>query len=188
MKTKKKTVLNIVIILFILSFFVTPLGHYGKIFLNQIFSFSPPIVEEASREKITDYSWRLKDAEWNFFNFEKSKGKVVFINFWASWRLPSEAELKSIQALYDDYKDKVDFYIITNENRPPVEEFMEKLKFNFPVTYLIIGDKSSVEAPENPPHTYIIDKKGFIVVDKEGIADWDTNEVRILLDSLLIAP
>ena len=188
MKTKKKTVLNIVIILFILSFFVTPLGDYGKVFLNQIFSFSPPIVEEASRERITDYSWRLKDAEWNFFNFEKSKGNVVFINFWASWRLPSEAELKNIQVLYDDYKDKVDFYIITNENRPPVEEFMEKHEFSFPVTYLIIGDKSSVEAPEKPPHTYIIDKNGFIVVDKAGIADWNTSKVRVLLDSLISTP
>jgi len=186
MKTKKKTVLNIVIILFILSFFVTPLGHYGKIFLNQIFSFSPQIVEENNRERITDYSWRLKDAEWKFFNFEKSKGKVVFINFWASWRLPSEAELKSVQALYDDYKDKVDFYIITNENKPPVEEFMNKNKFNFPVTYLIIGDRSSIPVPEKPPYTYIIDKNGFIVVNKDGIADWNTSKVRFLLDSLII--
>ncbi|WP_339337775.1 MULTISPECIES: TlpA family protein disulfide reductase [unclassified Croceitalea] len=185
MAVKKKTVLNIVVILFILSFFITPLGHYGKLFLNQIFSFSPEIVEIADRKKISDYSWRLKDAEWNFFNFEKSKGKVIFINFWASWRLPSEAELKSIQALYDDYKDKVDFYIITNENRPPVEEFMAKNKFHFPVTYLIIGDKSSVKVPEKPPYSYIIDKEGTVVVEKDGIADWNTSRVRALLDDLL---
>lgn len=185
MNTKKKTVLNIFFILFILSFFVTPLGHYGKLFLNQIFSFSPTIIEEASRKKITDYSWRLKDAEWNFFNFEKSKGKVVFINFWASWRLPSEAELRSIQSLYDEYKDKVDFYIITNENRPPVEEFMNKNNFNFPVTYLIVGDKSSVKVPKKPPHSYIITKNGSIVIDKAGIADWYTSKVRNLLDDLI---
>lgn len=185
MKKRKKTVLNVIVILFILSFFVTPLGHYGKLFLNQIFSFAPSIVPDTDRNKITDYSWRLKDADWNFFNFEKSKGKVVFINFWASWRLPSEAELKSIQNLYDDYKEQVDFYIITNEDRPPVEEFMEKNNFHFPVTYLIIGDKSSVEVPEKPPHSYIIDKAGIIVVDKEGIADWNTGKVRNLLDDLL---
>ncbi|WP_394975814.1 TlpA family protein disulfide reductase [uncultured Croceitalea sp.] len=185
MKNRKKTILNVIVILFILSFFVTPLGHYGKIFLNQIFSFSPSIVPEADRKKITDYSWRLKDAEWNFFNFEKSKGKVVFINFWASWRLPSEAELKGIQKLYDDYKGQVDFYIITNENRPPVEEFMEKNSFHFPVTYLIIGDKSSVKPPGKPPYSYLIDKEGNIVIDKEGIADWNTSKVRNILDDLL---
>ena len=185
MKNRKKTVLNVVIILFILSFFITPLGHYGKLFLNQIFSFSPPIVPEVDRKKITDYSWRLKDAEWNFFNFDRSKGKVIFINFYASWRLPSEAELKSVQNLYDDYNDKVDFYIITNEEREPVEEFMEKNDFHFPVTYLIIGDKSSVKVPEKPPHSYIIDKEGNIIIDKGGIADWDTAKVRNLLDDLI---
>ena len=186
MKNRKKTILNVIIILFILSFFVTPMGYYGKLFLNQIFSFSPSIIPESDRVKISDYSWRLKDAEWEFFNFEKSKGKVVFINFWASWRLPSEAELKSVQALYDDYKDKVDFYIITNEDRPPVEEFMEKNNFHFPVTYLIIGDKSSVKIPEKPPYSYIIDKEGTIIIDKEGIADWDTGKVRKLLDDLIV--
>lgn len=185
MAVKKKTIFNIVVILFILSFFVTPLGHYGKLLLNRIFSFAPEIVKVDNRKKITDYSWRLKDANWDFFNFERSKGKVVFINFWASWRLPSEAELKGIEALYDDYKDKVDFYFITNENRPPVEEFMEKNNFHFPVTYLIIGDKSSVQAPELPPYTYVVDRQGFIVVEKEGIADWDNTKIRTLLDRLI---
>jgi len=185
MAVKKKTVLNVISILFILSFFVTPLGHYGKLFLNRVFSFSPYVVEESNRKKITDYDWRLKDAEWNFFNFEKSKGNVVLINFWASWRLPSEAELQSVQDLYDQYKGKVDFYIITNENRPPVEEFMIKQKLNFPVTYLIIGDKSAVKVPEKPPYSYVIDKEGYIVIEQDGIADWNTSTVRSLLDELL---
>ena len=99
--------------------------------------------------------------------------------------MPSEAELKSVQALYEDYGDKVDFYIITNENKPPVETFMEKNDFNFPVTYLIIGDKSSVKVPEKTPYSYIIDKEGAIVIEKEGIADWNTSKVRGLLDDLL---
>src|SRR5690606_13224088 len=126
MKISKKTVLNIVLILVVLSFFVTPMGHYGKILLNRMFSFSPPVIEKEERKQITDYDWRLKDADWNFFNFERSKGKVVFINLWASWKLPSEAELASVQELYDKYEGKMDFYIITNENEPPVEAFIDR--------------------------------------------------------------
>jgi len=61
-----------------------------------------------------------------FFNFKQSKGKVVFVNFWASWVLPCEAELQSIQKFYDAYKGDVDFYIITNEEREPVEAFMQQ--------------------------------------------------------------
>ncbi len=184
MKISRKTLLNILLIAFVVSFFVTPLGYYGKVWLNKIFSFSPSVTEVSDREKIADYNWKLKDEEWNFFNFKKSKGNVVFINLWASWRLPCVAELQSVQKLYDTYGDKIDFYIITDEERPPVEAFMEEHEFTFPVTYLIIGEKAAVDT-EEPPRSYIIDKRGNIVVQKEGIADWNSSKVHQLLDELI---
>ena len=81
----KKTVITLIIIAFIASFFVTPLGYWGKIGLMRVFTTSPAIIEVAEREQLHDYNWKLKDSNWDFFNFEKSKGKVVFIKFWASW-------------------------------------------------------------------------------------------------------
>ncbi|MGY8915802.1 MAG: TlpA family protein disulfide reductase [Flavobacteriales bacterium] len=184
MKITKKTFFNILLIAFIVSFFVTPVGYYGKVLLNKIFSFSPNVTEESDRERITDYDWRLKDAQWNFFNFKKSKGNVVLINLWASWKLPCVAELASIQDLYDKYKDKMDFYIITNEEREPVEAFMEEHGFTFPVTYLIIGEKMPI-SDEVVPSSYLLDKSGNIVIHKEGIADWDNSKVRDILDELI---
>jgi len=185
MKIKKKTVLNILVMALILSFFVTPLGHYSKRFLIGLFAFSPTVIQKQDRKQLADYEWRLKDENWDYFQFEKSKGKVVFINFWASWRLPCEAELASIQKLYDKYNKQVDFYLITNEERPPVEAFMEKRGFDFPVTYLIIGDKAPIVPPEKVPFTYIIDKEGYIAIAKEDIADWDSAVVTDLLDTLI---
>ncbi|MCL6267904.1 TlpA family protein disulfide reductase [Flagellimonas myxillae] len=184
MKKGKKTLINSILILFVLSFFITPMGHFGKVLLNRFFASSPPIIEVSQREKITDYDWKLKDAEWNFFNFERSKGNVIFINLWASWRLPSEAELASIQDMYDRYKGQMDFYIITNENRPPVEEFMDKKGFTFPVTYLIIGEKTPID-PDTVPASYLIDKSGNIVIYKKKIADWSNEKVYALLDALI---
>ncbi len=184
MKKRKKTILNILLILFVLSFFVTPLGYESKVFLNRIFAFSPDIIPEQERETIEDYNWQLKDENWNFFNFNKSKGKVIFVNFWVSWKVPSVAELKSIEKLYHDYKDKVDFYIITNEEREPVEELMSKRGFNFTPTYLIIGEKMPFKEFK-APSTYIVNKYGEIVVKREGIANWNSKEVRKLLDELV---
>lgn len=184
MRINRKTILNIALILFVLSFFITPMGHYGKILLNRLFSFSPPLIAEAEREKIADYDWELKDEEWNIFNFQRSKGKVIFINLWASWKLPSEAELASVQQMYDRYKGRMEFYIITNENRKPVEEFMKKHGFTFPVTYLIIGEKMPID-PNEVPSSYLIDKSGNIVVYKQKIADWSTPKVYNLLDRLI---
>ncbi len=169
MKIKKKTVLNILLFAFILSFFLTPLGYHSKVFLNQLFAGNPTIIAQDNRIQIPDYQWTLKDPQWEFFSFEKSKGKVVFINFWASWRLP-----------------RVDFYIISDEERPPVQAFMEEKKFDFPVTYLIIGERSPFQVL-TAPGTYVIDKQGNIVIQEEGIADWDTSKIHELLDSLLAA-
>jgi thiol-disulfide isomerase/thioredoxin len=184
MAVKRKTVLNILLIVFVLSFFVTPLGYHGKILLNRLFAGTPEVIPLEERIAIPDYDWRLKDENWKFFSFERSKGKVVFINFWASWRLPSAAELKSVQNLYEDFKGKVDFYIITDEEREPVKEFMEENGFFFPVTYLIIGDKSPLPILE-PPGTYILDRDGKVAVKREGIADWDSRTVNELIESLL---
>lgn len=184
MKIKKKTFWNVLLILGILAFFVTPLGYYGKVFLNRIFASQPEVISSSEREQLESYSWTLKDDAWRPFNFTKAEGEVTFINFWASWRLPSAAELKGIQSLYDDYGDRVQFYIITNEEREPVEEFMAKNDFDFPVTYLIIGEPAPVDT-ESVPATYVIGKDGKIAIAQKGIADWDNARVRELLDELL---
>ncbi len=184
MKSKKKTILNVAVILLILSFFFTPIGHYGKVFLNRLVAFSPEEITIENRVAV-DYDWKLKNDKWEFFNFEKSKGNVVFVNFWASWRIPSEAELKGVQNLYDSYKGKVDFYIITNELREPVKLFMEERKYNFPVTYLIIGEKMPFNA-EVIPSSYILDKKGRVAMKNDDIADWDSSNVYELLEELLV--
>ena len=186
MKIKKKTLLSVLFFAFILSFFFTPLGYHSKVFLNHLFAFSPSVIAEEDRIQIPDYQWTLKDPNWDFFSFKRSKGKVVFINFWASWRLPCAAELASIQNLYDAYKDRVDFYIITDEEREPVLEYMEEKKFNFPVTYLIIGERAPFEVL-TPPASYLIDKKGMIVIEQEGIADWDNRKIYSIVDALLKA-
>ncbi|MGI9546408.1 MAG: TlpA family protein disulfide reductase [Flavobacteriaceae bacterium] len=184
MKISRKTIVNILLIGLVVSFFVTPLGYHGKVLLNRLFSFSPKVIEFSQTDQITDYNWQLKDPQWNFFNFERSRGRVIFINFWASWRLPCAAELRSIEKLYDRYGDQVDFYIITDEEREPVEEFMLKNDFHFPLTYLIIGERAPMTIPE-PPASYIIDKEGYIRVQQNGIADWDNKKIYALVDELI---
>ena len=184
MKVSKKTVVNILIIVVVVSFFVTPLGYHGKVLLNRIFSFNPTVYSQSEAVQIDNYNWQLKDAEWNFFDFNRSRGNVVFINFWASWRLPCAAELQSIQNLYDRYGELVDFYIITDEERPPVEEFMLENEFTFPVTYLIIGEAAPFPIPE-PPASYVIDREGYIRVNQDGIADWDNNTMFELMEEMI---
>lgn len=184
MKIRRKTVLNILLIGFVLSFFVTPLGQYSKVLLMQLFAFSPSVIDAEDRERIASYDWKLKDDQWNFINFREAEGRVVILNFWASWRLPCLPEMRSLQALYEDYGDRVAFYVITDEEREPVEEFMSEYGFTIPVTYLIIGEQAPVDTSE-PPRSYLIDRDGYIVVAEKGISDWDSSPVRNVLEELL---
>lgn len=184
MKIRKKSVVNLLFILLIGMFFIPPVAHEAKVLLNRILAFSPDVVNTEERKEVEDFDWKLKDENWDFFNFNESKGKVIFVHFWASWRVPSIAEAKSIQKLYDEYKGKVDFYLVTNEEREPVIKFMEKTGHTFPVTYLIIGEKMPFD-PEKVPSTYIIDRDGYIAVEKFGVANWYSTDVRELLSDLM---
>ncbi|TVZ17295.1 TlpA family protein disulfide reductase [Maribacter sp. MAR_2009_72] len=181
---KRQTVFTLLIIAFVLSFFVTPLGDFSKIQLNRIFATSPTIIKAEKRGRIADYDWNLKDSNWNIFNFQEAKGSVVFITFWTSWHMPSQAQLKDVQYLFDTYGDRIKFYVITNEERAPVELFMEKEGYTFPVTYQIIGEPSPISLLK-PPGSYVIDKKGSIVIHQNAIADWDNDKVDRLFDQLL---
>ncbi len=181
---KKQTVYTLLIIALVLSFFITPLGDYSKVELNRLFASSPTIIEVENGGKISDYNWRLKDENWDFFNFNKSKGKVIFINFWASWHLPSRAQFKDIEQLYKEYNGQVEFYLVTNEEQAPVQEFLTKNKYDLPITYQIIGDQSPIKIL-SPPGSYIIDKHGVIRVHQNDISDWNNKTVKSLLDKLV---
>lgn len=181
---KKQTIYTLLIIALVLSFFITPLGDYSKILLNRWLATAPTIISPAKRGKIANYDWKLKDDKWKIFNFEEAKGKVVFLSFWTSWHLPSQAQLKDIQKLYDKYKGRIEFFVITNEERAPVELFMEKQGYTFPVTYQIIGENSPISILK-PPGSYILDKQGHVVVHQNAVADWDNDKIDKLLNQLL---
>jgi len=173
---KKQTVYTLLIIALVLSFFVTPLGDFSKEFLNKSFAATPTIISNENQDKLESYDWKLKRAE--------AKNKVVFINFWTSWHLPSRAQLDDIQKLYDLYEGSMEFYIITDQERELPEELMQRKGYTFPITYQIIGEPSPINLLE-PAGSYILDKKGNIVVHQTAIADWNNDEMYELLNRLI---
>ncbi len=145
---------------------------------------SPSVISEEKRESVSDYNWKLEDLEGIQVNFNSSKDKVVLINFWATWCPPCIAEMPSLHKLYDDYKDKVDFYFVSNEKVEVLNEFLSKNNYSFKVhipktKYPEVFDVSGI------PRTFLIGKKGNIVIDKTGAANWNSEKVRSQIDILL---
>ena len=180
---KRRTIFNLLLFALVLSFFVTPLGYESKILLQRIFAQSVTILPENEQYTI-DEDWILKGRNNQQFNFNQSKGKVKFVYFWSSWRAMSVADLNGIQKLYNDYYQQIDFYIITNELPELPEKLQRDRKYNFKITYLIIGEKMPFD-PEKIPSGYIIDQQARVVAQSEGNARWNSNKVRNLLDNLL---
>ncbi len=153
-------------------------------FQRQI-AFSPSVNTVDESEKIDTYNWSLNGLNTANIEFSDLKGKVVFINFWATWCPPCRAEMPMIQKLYNDYKDKVAFVFVTNENWSTVENFYKKNSYDLPSYNSISSPPNKLSETNSIPATYLLDKEGNILIKKTGAADWDSDKVRNLLDELI---
>ena len=150
--------------------------------LRQI-AFSPSVEKVEKREKLANYEWLLHGINTENFDFNQAKGKVVIVNFWATWCVPCIAEMPSLQALYDDYGNKVDFLLVTSDSKEKVMPFMEEQGFSMPI-YNQISNAPIEFASRTIPKTFLVDKNGFVVIEAAR-ADWNTKKIRKLLDQLL---
>ncbi|NVL90148.1 MAG: TlpA family protein disulfide reductase [Desulfobacterales bacterium] len=118
-------------------------------------------------------SWSIRTLEGKEVPFSQFKGKVVFLNFWATWCPPCVAEMPSIQNLYDSLKDDdIAFVLIADENKRTVRNFMKKNRFTFPV-YVQGKNLPDLFNTRRIPATYILDRKGIVVFNHVGSAKWD---------------
>jgi len=121
------------------------------------------------------------------FTLSEHKGKVIFLNFWATWCPPCRAEMPSMEALYQKFKDKEFDMIAVNiqENNNDVSAFMRQLNLTFPVVMDSRGLVSGMYAIRSIPTTFIIDKRGLVVGRVIGAIDWNSPAVIAAFEVLL---
>lgn len=185
MKITKQKRNNIIFLIVIALFFIPQTRQPIQVFLQKgLALISPSIEKKENQTKLVNYNWKLKDDRGTVFNFEKYKGKVVLINFWATWCPPCIAEMPSMQKLYNDYKDNVEFVFVTTDYYSEINPFLKKNNYTFKVV------RSQEAYPDffninTIPRTFLIDKEGNVIIDKNGAANWNSNSVRNTIDDLL---
>ncbi len=184
MKFNKKNVSNTIFVVLLVLFFVPNTRGMMQIFLTRIFSFSPGLVEVNERANVVSYEWKLHGVNTESINFNRAKGKVVLINYWATWCPPCIAEMPSLQKLYNDYKDEVEFLFITMDDDPELNKFMDDKNYYYPI-YRSLSETPKPFNGKTLPTTYLIGKSGSVVINKVGAADWNTAKVRETIDTLL---
>ena len=186
MKKSKLHTSNIVFLVIILLLIIPQTRQPIQVLIHKGLSvFSPSIIDLDDREQLTDYNWKLKSNSGELFDFNKAKGKVILINFWATWCPPCIAEMPSLEELYSAYKDKeIVFLFVSNEAQGVVSNFIDKNTYSFPV-YSPISSNPKVFNVSAIPRTFLIDKSGNIVVDKTGAANWNSKQIREQINLLL---
>lgn len=185
MKLSKSRIKNLIFLAAIALLIIPQTRTPIQVFLNKgLALFGPSVEDSTNLKQVTDYNWKLKSIGGEVLDFNTVKGKVVLINFWATWCPPCIAEMPSMKALYADYKDKIDFIFVSNEDAETINTFLNKNNYSFEV-YNPLTNYPDAFNVKGIPRTFLIDTEGNIVIDKTGAANWNSDTVRNTIDNLL---
>jgi len=146
-------------------------------------------VNNAQTAHLSDYNahhLELMDQNGNTLNVADLEGKVVFINFWATWCPPCIAEMPGINNLYLDYADdkEVVFLLISRDRSfSKARSFNQEKGFAFNIYTAKSAIPQEFRA-RGIPNTYILNKNGKIVFNHLGLGNYDTEKFRNFIDKL----
>ncbi len=160
------------------AFLVTALLSIYIVTLNRV--ELEPYQTEYPAEAFRAPQFELSSLSGGTVKLSDYRGKVVFINFWATWCGTCEVEMPSMEKLYQRFKNQ-DFEMLTisvDKDPSKIKPFMEKFNLTFPV---LLDPESEVAKQKynttGVPETFIVNKEGIIVYKKIGPDDWATDEM-----------
>ena len=137
-----------------------------------------------------NYDWALQRPGHAVEAFEDFKGKVLFINMWATWCGPCIIEMPSIEKLRERFENEPDleFLLVTDESLGIVEEFSQTQGYEFAQTLPLYSSQKRrpvLLIGSGYPTTYIIDRFGYIRYKETGMANWNDESVEKYIRALL---
>ncbi len=144
---------------------------------------------DASKSEKFDYDFTIKDLNGTSHPAAELKGKVVFLNLWATWCGPCRVEMPSIEELFKSTTNKdIAFVMLSLDNKQSfakVVNFVRDKGYTFPV--FVISDQlpTQLQVPSIPT-TFVIGKDGVIKRKEVGTANYNTDKFKKFLEELTL--
>jgi peroxiredoxin len=130
----------------------------------------------------------LRDLNGETVSLEDYRGKLIFLNFWATWCMPCRSEMPSMERLYIEFKDRgfTMLAVDLREGTGKVKAFREKFKLSFPILLDSDGRVGRMYGVRSIPTTYLIDQEGNVIGGALGARDWVSKEALELIEHLML--
>lgn len=184
----RSRIINLIFFGLVLFFLVsTPAKSWllGQLVRTGLFSAKIEQVKD-SQNAVSAMPLTFRAPNGSSYSTENMKGKVVFINFWASWCPPCRAEMPSVNSLYDQLKNDPKFefvFINMDDNIQTALEYLKDHSFIIPI-HRAEGFIPTDIYNGTLPTTVILDKNGNIVMKHSGMADYDSKNFMRQLKAL----
>jgi len=132
------------------------------------------------------YDFKLIDPERKILNGKALKGKVIFMNIWATWCAPCVAEMPNINKLYGKVGDNpnIVFLMISHDKTmQKAVDWVKKKGFDFPI-YQMASALPDVYETGVIPSTFVISPDGKVVLQKTGMANYNAKRFRKFITKL----
>ena len=145
-------------------------------------SYSLPTIGSAAPD------FQLRDTAGNLRSLKAERGKVVLVNFWATWCPPCREEMPSMEELYQNYgRGNFEILAINVDDDGPaiMPGFLAKTPHSFPILFDTDYQARTLYGVSMFPETFIVDQNGIIIRKIVGAIDWTSPQMLSYLNALM---
>ena len=142
---------------------------------------------EPMKDKPTAPDFTLATPDGKKKSLKDYRGKVVFLNFWATWCPSCRTEMPDMDKLYREYKAKGLEIVAVNvkDKRDDAMKFVQNMKLTYPIMLDPEGEVGLLYGAWGMPATYLIDRKGIVQARLWGPAEWYSPQAKKLIAAML---
>ncbi|MBI2366942.1 MAG: TlpA family protein disulfide reductase [Deltaproteobacteria bacterium] len=172
-------------LVFSLSWYLV-LGSWATVLAQSKVNYKVIRNLEPMKENSPTPDFSLPTPEGKKVSLKDFRGKIVFLNFWASWCAPCREEMPAMDRLYKEFKDKnfVVLAVAVKDRKQDAISFVKELKLTYPIGLDPEGEVGLLYGAWGLPTTYLIGTKGEGLARAWGPAEWHGPAARNLIKEL----